>query len=51
MNQRALMAVVPMLYGAAVVASIFAGGLVPVAVVGAMLVGAFYTYVGRSKRG
>ena len=51
MNQRALMAVVPMLYGTAVVVSIFAGGLVPVAVVGAMLVGAFYTYVGRSKRG
>lgn len=49
MNRRALMAVVPMIYGAAVVLSIFTGGLVPVAVVGAMLVGAFYTYAGRSK--
>jgi hypothetical protein len=48
-NTKALLAVVPMLYGAAVVVSLFAGGLVPVAVVGAMLVGAFYTYVGRSR--
>jgi hypothetical protein len=48
---KPLLAVVPMLYGTAVVVAIFAGGLVPVAVVGAMLVGAFYTYVGRSKRG
>ncbi|HEY2074285.1 MAG TPA: hypothetical protein VGG88_11980 [Gaiellaceae bacterium] len=47
---KPLLAVVPMLYGTAVVVAIFAGGLVPVAVVGGMLVGAFYTYAGRSRR-
>jgi hypothetical protein len=46
MNLKPLTAVVPMLYAAAIVASIFAGGFLPVVIVGAILVGAFYTYYG-----
>lgn len=49
MNGKALAAVVPMLYAAAIVLSIFVGGFLPVVIVGAMLVGAFYTYYGSSR--
>lgn len=46
MNRNPAYAVVPMLYAAAIVASIFAGGFVPVIVVGGILVGIFFTAVG-----
>lgn len=50
MNNRPVFAVVPMLYAAALVASIFAGGFVAVAIVGAILTAAVFTVVGTRNR-
>jgi hypothetical protein len=50
MNQAQLYVVVPMLYGVAVVASLFFGGFLPVLIIGAMLSGVVYTVAGMSRR-
>lgn len=49
MNKRPVYAVVPMLYAAALVASIFAGGFVAVAIVGAILTAAVFTFIGAQN--
>jgi hypothetical protein len=44
-----ILAVVPMLYAAAIVIAVFAGGLVVVAIVGGMLCAAVFTYFGAKN--
>ena len=49
--RRTTLFVLPPLYGIAVLASVFAGGLVYVAIIGALLLSLFYTAIIRGGRG